>query len=76
MENNIVDSWNIAKRIQFDGKFQLIWFANSRAGNIQLAMGEYWSSEPDSNVLECLTLSIQSRLDIDKERQSIERDNQ
>ena len=39
-------------------------------------MGENGSSEPNSDILERLTLSIQSRLDIDRERQTIERDNQ
>ena len=69
LEDNIVNSRNIAKRIQFDGKLQLLWFANTGAGNIQLAVGENWSSEPNSDILERLTLSIQSRLDIDRERQ-------
>ena len=76
LEDNIVDSWNVAKRVQFDGKLQLLRFADAGTGNIELPMGENGSSEPNSDVLECLTLSIQSRLDIDRERQSKDRDNQ
>ena len=76
LEDDIVHSWNIAKRIKLDGKFQLVRFADAGTGNIELPMGENGSSEPNSDVLECLTLSIQSRLDIDRERQSKDRDNQ
>ena len=79
LEDYIVHSWNIAKRIKLDGKFQLVRFADAGTGNIELPMGENRSSEPNSNILECLTLSIQCRLDINRERQmkrqSIERDN-
>ena len=76
LEDNIVHSWNIAKRIKLDGELELVWFADAGTGNIELPMGENGSSEPNSDVLECLTLSIQSRLDIDRERQSKDRDNQ
>ena len=80
LEDNIVHLGNIAKLIQFDGKLQLLRFADTGAGNIKLTMGENGSSEPNSNVLQCLTLSIQRRLDINREkevnRQSTERDNQ
>ena len=67
LEDNVVHFWNIAKRIKFDGKLQLLRFADAGAGNIELPMGEDRSSEPNSDILECLTLSIQSRLDIDRE---------
>ena len=80
LEDDIVHSWNIAKSIKLDGKLQLLWFANTGAGNIKLTMGENGSSEPNSDVLQCLSLSIQRRLDINREkevnRQSTERDNQ
>ena len=80
LEDNIVHSWNIAKRIQLDGKLQLLRFADTGAGNIKLTVSEYGSSEPNSDVFERLTLSIQRRLDINREkevnRQSTERDNQ
>ena len=72
LEHNIVHSWNIAKSIELDGKLQLLRFADAGTGNIELPMGENGSSEPNSDILECLTLSIQSRLDIDRERQTIE----
>ena len=76
LEDDIVHSWNIAKRIKLDGKFQLVRFADAGTGNIELPMGENGSSEPNSDVIQCFTLSIQSRLDIDRERQSKDRDNQ
>ena len=55
LEDNIVHFWNIAKRIQFDGKLQLLRFADTGAGNIKLTMGENGSSESNPDVLECLT---------------------
>ena len=61
LEDDIVHSWNIAKGIKLDGKFQLLWFADAGTGNIELPMGENRSSEPNSHILECLTLSIQIR---------------
>ena len=86
LEDNIVHSWNIAKRIQLDGKLQLLRFADTGAGNIKLTVSEYGSSEPNSDVFERLTLSIQRRLDINREKEvnrqsmegdiSIERDKQ
>ena len=76
LEDDIVHSWNIAKRIKLDGELELVWFADAGTGNIELPMGENGSSEPNSDILECLTLSIQCRLDINRERQIIERDNQ
>ena len=68
LEDDIVHSWNIAKSIELDGKLQLLRFADAGAGNIELPMGEDRSSEPNSDILECLTLLIQSRLDIERER--------
>ena len=80
LEDNIVHLGNIAKLIQFDGKLQLLRFADTGAGNIKLTMGENGSSEPNPDVLECLTLLKQRRLDFNREkevnRQSTERDNQ
>ena len=80
LEDNVVHFWNIAKRIQFDGKLQLLRFADTGAGNIKLTVGENGSSQPNPDVLECLTLSIQRRLNINREkevnRQSTEKDNQ
>ena len=36
LEDNIVNSRNIAKRIQFDGKLQLLWFANTVGHELKL----------------------------------------
>ena len=41
--------------VLLDSYLQPVWTANSRDCHIQLPMGEYLGSQPDSNLLQCLT---------------------
>ena len=54
-EDNILDILVLAA-LSLDGKLQCLRFANSWAGDVKLAMGEYVGAEPNSNVFQCLTL--------------------
>ena len=56
LEDNVVHFWNIAKRIQFDGKLQLLRFADTGAGNIKLTMAE---NGVDVNMFESFLLWFQ-----------------
>ena len=56
LEDNILDIFVLAV-LGLDSKLQCLWLANSRASNIELAMGENIGTEPNSNMFQCLTLN-------------------